>query len=352
MTSPSDTRALIAARSATRAVVTAATPAGYEPWQTKLQRLIDAHNRDALRKNKVISSKTREERARTLFLCFRQLREDGYKLADPTNLKPKHIEVLMRHWEREGLSGSTLQCRLSVLNALANWIGKPGMIRAPGEYLEDPANAQRSYVAKVDKSWSATEVDIEAKLAEVMADDKYVGMQLAVISAFGLRRKEGVMFRPFRAHKQSDGGGEYIELTATSGTKGGRARVVLVTNVYQRQILADAKALAGTAGNHIGNPQLDLQQSLARFSNLMTKHSITKKMMGSTAHGLRHQYLNDRYEQIAGMPSPVRGGVVTPETREADLLARYTTTEEAGHSRLQVTTGYYGSSAQPVLAKT
>lgn len=346
MTSPSDTRAIIGARAATRAAVASETPAGYEPWQAKLQRLIDAHNRDALRKHKIISSKTREERARTLFLCFRQLREDGYKLADPANLKPKHIEVLMKRWEREGLSGSTLQCRLSVLSALANWIGKPGMIRAPGEYLEDPNNAKRSYVAKVDKSWSATDVDIEAKIAEVAADDVHVGMQLMVISAFGLRRKEGVMFQPFRAHKMSDGGGEYIELTATSGTKGGRARVVPVTNDYQRRVLADAKKMAGTAGNHIGNPKLDLQQALARFSNLMTKHGVTKKMMGSTAHGLRHQYLNDRYAEIAGMPSPVRGGVVTPETKEADLLARYTTTEEAGHSRLQVTTGYYGSSSK------
>lgn len=329
-------------RAVRRSKVESEKPAGYEPWQRKLQRIIDEHNGAALRKDKVISSKTKEDRARTLFLCFRQLREEGFMLADPANLKPKHVEALMRRWEEEKLSGSTLQCRLSILNALANWIGKPGMVKSAGDYLRNPANAVRSYVAKEDKSWSAHDIDIDKKIEEVTADDKYVGMQLKVIRAFGLRRKEGVMFRPFRAHKTSDAG-EYIELTSTSGTKGGRPRVVPVTNDYQRQVLAEAKALAGTVGNHIGNPQLTLKQQLMRFSNLMTKFKITKLHLGSTAHGLRHEYLNDRYEQLAGIPSPVRGGVVTAENSEADLLARYTTSEEAGHSRLQVTTGYYGT---------
>lgn len=308
----------------------------------RLQRILDVHNGDALRKRKVISSKTREERARTLFLCFRQLHSAGLKLADPANLKPKHVEFLMKKWEAEGLSAATLQCRLSCLSALAAWVGKPGMLTAPGTYLLDPSKAKRTYLAQTDKSWSPKVADIDGLIEKVAAEDKYVGMQLRVIAAFGLRRKEGVMFRPFRAHKKTDVG-EYIELTSTSGTKGGRPRVVPVTNDRQREVLAAAKVLANTPGAHIGDPTLNLQQQLARFSNLMTKYKITKAALGATAHGLRHQYLNDRYEALAGVPSPVRGGIVTTENKDACTLARYTTSEEAGHSRLQITGSYYGA---------
>jgi integrase len=342
-------KAAITVRQVRQAALTAVAPDRFESWQDKLQRILDTHNDAALRKHKVISNKTKEERARTLFLCFRQLREGGYKLAEPENIKPKHIEYLMRRWESEGLSGSTLQCRLSTLNAFAEWIGKPGMIGTAAEYLVDPANAARTYVAKKDKSWTAApDLNPAAIIAMVCAADPYVGMQLRVIQAFGLRRKEGVMFRPYRAHKTSDAG-EYIELTATSGTKGGRPRVVPITTEQQRQVLIDAKALAGTPGNHIGNPQLTLKQQLSRFSNLLTKLGVTHKELGATAHGLRHQYLNDRYEVIAGVPSPVRGGTVTDDNRDACTLARLTTTEEAGHSRLQVTGAYYGSAAKTKL---
>ncbi len=302
-------------------------------WQKKLQNIIDKNNRQGLNKPKVISFKTMEERARTIFLAFRQLREGGYKLDDPANIKPKHIDYLCDRWLNEGLSAATLQSRLSIMRGFCSWVGKDGMVLTPEHYFGD--RAKRTYVANSDKSFAAANVDIDALIENVMDEDLHVGMQLKIQHVFGLRRKEAVMFKPFRADK-----GEY--LSVTDGTKGGRDRIVPIRTDLQRQALLQAKAIARTPDGFLGNPKLTLEQALWRYSNLIRKHGITHKMLGVTGHGLRHQYANDRYEEIAGVPSPVRGGSVNDKMK--DEVARLTVTEELGHGRKQITSAYYGSS--------
>jgi integrase len=61
---------------------------------------------------------------------------------------------------------------------------------------------------------------------------------------------------------------------------------------------------------------------------------------GITSHGLRHGYANDRYQQLTGEASPVRGGQM-PD-RDTDRAARLEVAEELGHSRESVTTHYLG----------
>jgi hypothetical protein len=39
---------------------------------------------------------------------------------------------------------------------------------------------------------------------------------------------------------------------------------------------------------------------------LLKKHGFTKKNLGVTAHGLRHQYMQNLYKQLTGSDSPVR----------------------------------------------
>ena len=94
--------------------------------------------------------------------------------------------------------------------------------------------------------------------------------------------------------------------------------------------------------DHLGNPSRDLHANLRRITYMMEKYGITKKDKGSTLHGLRHQYLNNRYEEIAGMPSPVRGGTLTTENIEAAKTAMAVCAEEAGHARISITSVYYG----------
>lgn len=309
----------------------------YVPWQHRLQDVIDQHNRQAMHKPKVISGATMADRAKICFLAFNQLHEAGYRIEDPHNLKPKHIEFLLRSWEEQGLSASTLAKRTSVMRALCEWLGKPGMVPNPEKVLADPKRIKRVLVAKTDKSWSTKGIDPNKLIAEIAAYDPNVGMQLAVIQAFGLRRKEGVMMKPHRADKG-------LYLSVHDGTKGGRHRIVPIDTPEKREVIDRAKVFVGPSmDRHLGHPGSNLEQELNRYSYVLRRFGISKKELGVTGHGLRAEYLNNRYEEIAGAPSPVRRqGQDCEVDPEKDRLARMITTEEAGHSRLNITGAYYG----------
>ncbi len=84
--------------------------------------------------------------------------------------------------------------------------------------------------------------------------------------------------------------------------------------------------------------------------HVMRHFGITKNELGITSHGLRHQRLNDMYEEIAGVPAPVRqlealkqGLPLVEGEPDRVLKARSRTTSTAGHARLGITTAYSGS---------
>ena len=70
-----------------------------------------------------------------------------------------------------------------------------------------------------------------------------------------------------------------------------------------------------------------------------------------TAHGLRHQHLNELYESITGVPSPVRSGSITADIdKHLHDVARARVSQEAGHERLGISNAYIG--ARPTLKMT
>jgi integrase len=90
---------------------------------------------------------------------------------------------------------------------------------------------------------------------------------------------------------------------------------------------------------------LSLKQSLKRFDNVMQKAGISKRRLGVTAHGLRHQFAHEFHVELTGVQPPVRGGDVCadPETLKAALLE---IARQLGHSRPQITNAYLGSPAR------
>ena len=64
-------------------------------------------------------------------------------------------------------------------------------------------------------------------------------------------------------------------------------------------------------------------------------------------HGLRHAYVQDRYEQLTGWKSPVQGGLKRSELdeqdRQQDDQVRLIIARELGHDRVEITANYIGS---------
>lgn len=224
------------------------------------------------------------------------------------------------------------------MRVLARWIGKHGMIKAATEYVRDPANARVRRAATEDKSWSAGGIDTDAMIELVKASDRRVGTMLQLMKAYGLRRREAVMFKPHQAD-QLDG----VAIRVRDGTKGGRERIVMIETEEQKRALADAKKIALTVNAHIEHPDHSLKQAINHFNYIMGKFGVTRNGLGITSHGLRHQALNDKYQRITGVPSPVRGGQRGEGDEFRNKLAKLHVAEMAGHSRESISTAYLGS---------
>ena len=324
-----------------------------QSWKRTLQEILWTHNDRHATKPKSVSFKTQSERAAGLFRCFRDLHALGYKIRNPYCLGGRHVCALVQDWtsaepraRRRTLSPAMVQTELSHLRTLAGWIGKPGLVLPAESYVTDPALVARRSAATEDRSWPAHGVDPQDTIEEIAAHDPWIGAQLRLARAFGLRVKEAVMIQPRLAERpagegstQSAGLGGF--LAVKRGTKGGRLRLVPIDTSAKRDALDAAKALVRSEAAFLADPARTLVQNLNRLTNVMKKFGVTQEVLGVTPHGLRHEYAGDRYEALAGVSPPVRGGTSTD--RASDATARLQVAEELGHSRKQVSSAYLGS---------
>lgn len=291
-------------------------------------------------RGKVVGFETRKARYHTLQQGFKELKAMGFRLPSPTSLQEKHVKALALSWEAAGLSAATISSRLSVFRVFAEWIGKPRMVKRAEDYVANPNNARRSLVAKTDKSWSAKDVDADALIAHVSQFDPYVGIQLKLAKAFGMRKSETVMFKPLQ-HVDLEHG----VITIRDGTKGGRERTAPIKTDEQKLVIEECLSRVSRPSQSLSHPDHNLAQAKRRFNYVCERFGITKKALGVTAHGLRVQNLNDMYEELTGMPSPVRnyGNVTLAISQIEHDLARALVSQHAGHSRVSITNAYIGS---------
>lgn len=305
----------------------------------QVQTLIDEFGQTHLKRNKRASYKTAKARAYVVHSVVAELREAGYMIKNIMNIDQRHITVVTGRWLQRGLSASTLQTRFSILRWLAAAIGKAGLVRDPSFYSVPACAMSRTYAATVDKSWSGNGVDSREVIEAAAKEDEWVSTQLEVMDAFGLRMAEAIMLQPALARTGN-------VLRIEQGTKGGRTRLVPIETDYQEQVLQRAGELAKrSARGNLVPPGKDVQQAKDRLYYIVRrKLGISKDASGITPHGLRHQYANDRYEEVAGQPTVLRGG--GPVDRERDRAARQVVTNELGHSRLGITAAYTGPRAK------
>ena len=302
-----------------------------------LDRLLDRHNR--LRgdgSGRVCSFKAQKERAGILRHAFAQLYQDGYHLETPENLGERHIKVLAARWDREGLVAGTLHTRISVLSVFAEWIGKAGMVKAPASYFSSNRIKRRT-ATQVDHAWDAHGVDKDRMIAAAYALNERLGLYLELEDQFGLRVKEAIEFRPRNSIDP-----KWRHVTFFEGTKGGRPRVVMIETAEQRRVLEKAMAMICSNGR-IRWPGRTFQQAYGRYYRLVRKLGITKKDLGVTSHGLRHEFAHDLFKFHTGLPAPIQNRESSQIDRETYRHAAAAVAEGLGHSRIQVTTAYNGS---------
>jgi hypothetical protein len=313
-----------------------------------LTRLLDdhvasIHSRTRI-SGKALSIKTQEYRVRAICGALVELRQGGFALESPWNLRRKHIEWLVRHWVDAKQSGGTIENKLTYLRALAGWMGKDKMVGTLSDYVDREASGLvRSYVAEVDRSWSGNGINAAAKIAEIALTCPRVAVQLKLQVAFGLRIEESFLLRPLEAVKDTG------MLDVSRGTKGGREREVPIE--VKIAVLEEAARLANPLTGSTIPADRTLKQWLNRYKAVLRKHGIVKKGLGITSHGLRHQYLQELYEKVSGVPAPIKLAGTRPDP-EMHKEAMRRVVEAAGHSRVTKANAYLSTFArQERLAK-
>jgi site-specific recombinase XerC len=308
--------------------------------RAQIQILIDELGPLHIHRHKRVAYRTIKARAYVVQAFLTTIREQGFHVKSIMNLDQRHISAAVAVWVKNGLAAPTIQTRMSILRWLTKSIGKRGMVFEAAYYGVDATMTERSYVATIDKSWSAHSVISTEIVEKAKALDRWVGMQADLMRVFGLRVLEAIQMIPLESDQGST-------LKVEEGTKGGRTRTVEMRTDEQRTVLEAAKRLAAESPQKtMCQPRRSLSQSIRRFYYVMSeKLGISKAALGVTPHGLRHEYANDLYEKQTGRKSPVRGGGEILD-RAADALARSKVTADLGHKRLGITSAYVGGMAK------
>lgn len=274
-------------------------------------------------RNRDGSFATQHDRERILSMVANHLHEGGFKNLRAHGLRTKHVEHLVQRWQTEGASSGTLKNRMAALRWVAEKIDKRNIVARDNAAY---GIADRKFVTNESK---AKALDID-RLARVK--DDYTAMSLRLQAAFGLRREESIKLQPGRADR-----GDVLVLKA-SWTKGGKAREVPIHTDAQRELLAQAKALAGP-GSLIPASQ-SYKEQLNRFKAQTAFAGIER------VHGFRHAYAQERYLELTGWKAPALGGPtareLNPAMKAVDRQARLTISRELGHEREQITAVYLG----------
>ena len=273
------------------------------------------HNRDG-------SFETQRARSSVLLLVANQMREGGYKIEQPSQLKQKHIGYLVERWQSENLAPGTIKNRLSHLRWVAGKLDRTAIVKSN----EELGVEKRQFVSNTDKS-----IQLDARLDTIKSER--VKDALRMQQAFGLRREESLKFRPNIAIKN-----DCISLQA-SWCKGRIARDVPIRTPEQRELLAEIQKKY--ASNSLIPPELNYKTFRDKYDNVMQSSGIGK------GHGLRHGYAQSRYEELTGWKCSVKGGFkraeMAPEQREKDTQVRMIISSELGHGRIDVVAKYIGS---------
>jgi hypothetical protein len=157
---------------------------------------------------------------------------------------------------------------------------------------------------------------------------------LELARTWGLRSREASLLDSKKALREVN---TRSQITVASGTKGGRTRIVPMTNSDQIAVLSRGAVIQARNRNIIPPDQSWLQW---RNAELRAARDILHRLGIAGYHDARAAYACARYAEITGHLAPVQGGAIMD--RERDRSAREIIAEELGHGRIDVVTEYIG----------
>lgn len=312
-----------------------------------IEEVCEAHGRRRVN-GAVASERTFRMQMEVMKQFARTLHEKGLMIESADNLGEKHIAAVFDSWVLErGLSNKTLQNQKSRVKQFFRWLSKPNLVDYVGNVDERyadrlPGGFKVKTVATESKSWRGADVDLKELFHRAMSVDSRYAAMLMLQRAFGLRKKEALLIKPWKADK-----GDKLELVE-SITKNGRYREVALRDgeygVMQRRILEYAKSKC-RRWESMAWPDVTLLQAEQRYYGLNRQIGLTKNDLGLTGHGLRAGHAED-VMLLGGMLPATMGGTQSMSSENTRKAARYDASRTLGHNREIITSAYVGSESR------
>jgi len=290
-------------------------------------------------KGRACSEATMTARRKRLARAFDLLSAANRGVKTLADMKPKHLPLMVQTWESAGIAPRTQVQMFAVLKWFWRMHGITDGVRNIKAHVPEPERYVVHGAAQIDRSVKGQGVDVFEVLRRLDALDPRAGAFARLAWATGLRRLECL-----RLHPHEDLVGD--ELRISRGSKGGRPRIIPLKDAGPERAAVALDAIKtlrelSPPGGHGGWPDLKLQQSYRRLGSLLERVGLTKAELGTTMHGLRHDFAIDLLEELSGVTAPVRGGLCVDYAKLREHMRRVSGL--LGHNRPKVTNAYYGS---------
>ncbi len=280
--------------------------------------------KQVIKSNRDGSFSTQKARSETFKTIVNQSKEVGFRrITINSLLTEKTISKFVNHWKNDGKSSGTIKNRMSHLR----WLGNKKNVASKIPNNQKLGIENRVNISNINKA-----IRLEQKNLDRI-DNENVKDSLRVQSLFGARGEESMKFNPFFADR-----GDRIALKS-NWCKGNVYREIPILTKDQRTLIDDLKSKYGN--NSLIPANKSYKEHLKTY-----QYEVKKSGLGK-AHGLRHQYAQDRYKTLTGNNCPVCGGKrqrgMTKAERDLDKNARLKISSELGHGREQIIATYLGS---------
>ncbi len=210
----------------------------------------------------------------------------------------RHVSIVVHHWRSiDKLSVATIKEYLSTVRICCHFYGNE---RVANSTNDDFGIENREYVTNHDKSLRQEVFDAAiSTLRNGNENDQRIAAQMMLQRELGLRFEESTKFDPRRSVLH-DG-----RILVSSGTKGGRERVLLDVSPNARAAIEFARSLVTSRGSLIPADMREAQWRKLVYSTL-ARLGITRAGAGASMHGNRHHYAQARYQQLTGFPPPCK----------------------------------------------
>lgn len=286
------------------------------------------------RTGRVVSSKTRSDRAKFINRFVERIYAAGFKPEKPKNLQSKHLAALFAGWEEQNICRKTLQTYLSNLRMVLRSLDRKDLLQYTDRYYLENSD-KYSVTEQGNRTWSSQSVDIQAVMDKLFNMDSLVMLQLTLQHQFGLRVRESFRLRPDECIEPD-------KLKIIRGAKGGRKRVIPVQHDEERRLLKHVRSVARQLGGSLMPSQYTEKSWRGYYYHVLRSCGVTKRGLGVTSHGLRHEFAQQLYRETSELTPPVDSGTTyrDGDMAEADIKGRSMVAEILGHGRYDITRHY------------